>query len=137
MKEKAAATGIYGVLHFLVDFCCAFFIFRMMQEAPALYLYFFIYNFCAFALQMPVGLLADRFHKNSLTAISGCILTAVVPLFYGVLQGETAVFAMDISAVVLIGLGNCLFHVGGGIEILRIGKDKLWPLGIFVSPGAA
>lgn len=137
MKEKAAATGIYGVLHFLVDFCCAFFIFRMMQEAQDLYLYFFIYNFCAFALQMPVGLLADRFHKNALTAISGCILTAVVPLFYGVLQGEAAVPATDVGAVVLTGLGNCLFHVGGGIEILRIGKDKLWPLGIFVSPGAA
>lgn len=137
MKEKVRAAEIYGVLHFLVDFCCAFFIFRMMREAKELYLYFLIYNFCAFALQMPAGLLADRVRNNAWTAIAGCVLTAVAPLSYAVLFKGMAAFATDISAVALTGFGNCLFHIGGGIEILRVGEDRLWPLGIFVSPGAA
>lgn len=137
MKEKVRAAEIYGVLHFLVDFCCAFFIFRMMREAQGLYLYFLIYNFCAFALQMPAGLLADRIRNNAWTAIAGCVLTVLAPLSYAVFFKGMASFALDISAVALTGLGNCLFHIGGGIEILRVGEDRLWPLGMFVSPGAA
>lgn len=139
MREKAAAAGIYGLLHFLVDFCCAFFIFRMMRDTGELYLYFFIYNFCAFALQMPAGLLADKCSENAWTAMLGCFLTAAAPFLYTVLSYGKGDMSLPfcISAIVLTGLGNCLFHVGGGIEILKTGRDKLWPLGIFVSPGAA
>ncbi|MGN0388751.1 MAG: hypothetical protein ACI4ER_08025 [Suilimivivens sp.] len=135
MNGQRAVTVIYGILHFFVDFCCAFFLLGMLSESENLYLYFLIYNFCAFALQMPFGLLADRWKRNNLVAASGCLLTAMIPLIYGV-TGMRHGFGAEMSAVVLTGLGNCLFHVGGGIEILEKGRDKLTPLGIFVSPGA-
>ena len=135
MNGQRAVTVIYGTLHFFVDFCCAFFLLGMLSESENLYFYFWIYNFCAFALQMPFGLLADRWKRNNLVAAAGCLLTATIPLIYG-LTGMRHGFGAEMGAVVLTGLGNCLFHVGGGIEILEKGKGKLSPLGIFVSPGA-
>ena len=38
-------------------------------------------------------------------------------------------------AAVVAGLGNGMFHVGGGLEVLN-GSPKAAPLGVFVSPGA-
>ncbi len=141
MKEKGIVTGIYGTLHFLVDFCCAFFIFRAFGRSENLYFIFLIYNFCAFALQMPAGLLADKWNRNCQVAAAGGFLTAVPGLLYfcysGIFAGSAMAACVEMLSVVLTGIGNCLFHVGGGIEILNAGKDRLWPLGIFVSPGAA
>ena len=79
MNGQRAVTVIYGTLHFFVDFCCAFFLLGMLLESENLYYYFLIYNFCAFALQMPFGLLADRWKRNNLVAAAGCLMTATIP----------------------------------------------------------
>ena len=130
MRERLISTGIYGTLHFLVDFGCAFLIFRVFSDSGELYPYFLLYNFCAFALQMPVGLLADRKNRNAPLAVAGCLLTALAFVICTGAEGETV-------TVILAGVGNCLFHVGGGIEIINRSGRHLWPLGIFISPGAA
>ncbi len=129
-------VGIYAVLHFLVDFCCALFMYRLATITEYFYIYFLIYNFCAFALQMPVGLLADKWNYNSIVAGAGCFLTGITALAATFLLAESNVMWMYPVAVILAGIGNCLFHVGGGIEILNESGKKLSPLGIFVSPGA-
>lgn len=117
---------VYSVSHFLVDFACAFLMFRYMSSVPEAALCVLLYNFCAFALQMPLGLIADKVNKNYLFAISGCILVASAFLFV----------PYAVPAVLIIGVGNALFHLGGGIDVLNISKKKLSALGIFVSPGA-
>lgn len=142
MKDKQttnqlSTTVIYAGLHFLVDFCCAFFIFNFLGNTTHFYGYLFVYNFCAFALQMPVGLLADKVNRNVLLAAIGCVLTGttfLLPILSG--AGWSWNIFVQVIAVVLAGLGNCFFHIGGGIEILNLGGEKLTPLGIFVSPGA-
>jgi len=76
-------------------------------------------------MQMPFGLLADRFDRNGIVAASGCVLVAIAyPLPAPVLAAVTA------------GIGNALFHVGGGIDVLNRSQSKAWALGIYVSPGA-
>jgi FSR family fosmidomycin resistance protein-like MFS transporter len=117
---------VYIVAHFVVDFACAFLMFRILQGTQDWYIGLLIYNFCAFALQMPIGLLADRLNHNAICAAMGCGLVALAfPLG-----------AMTITAAILAGVGNGMFHIGGGIEILNAGKEKPVLLGIFVSPGA-
>ena len=139
MKEQdmtGQKIGIYSVLHFTIDFGCALFMFRLATVTEYFYIHFLIYNFCAFALQMPVGLLADKWNYNSIVAGAGCVLTggtAFVSMM--LINGSIGAWIYPI-AVVLVGTGNCLFHVGGGIEVLNEGGSKLSPLGIFVSPGA-
>lgn len=128
-------TTLYSVMHFLEDGLCAYAMFSaflLKKDAAQAVLF---YNFCAFALQAPFGALMDCFsagsdkklftedERNGLCALFGVILT-----FAGVFTGP-----------VLLGIGNALFHVGGGIgtirEDFRTGKGGRL-LGIFVAPGA-
>lgn len=120
------ASFFYSVLHFLVDFACAHSMFRWAAEGlmpDAL-----IYNFCAFALQMPLGALldsyADRWKKlPGITAVVGVMLTAIGCFTHPA----------------ILGLGNAAFHVGGGVDVIREDQGRGWKgraLGIFVAPGA-
>lgn len=125
MVHKRMLTA-YSLAHAVVDFSCAFLVYRTMLEAPDLGLCLLLYNFCAFALQMPFGLLADSWNKNSLTAAVGCVLVALA--YLPVLPA--------VAASVAAGVGNGLFHVGGGLDVLNDSREKASALGIFVSPGA-
>ena len=126
MGKRLGLVFTYTVGHFVVDFACAFLMFRLLFDTEQWYLSLLLYNFCAFALQMPLGLIADRWNRNAVCATIGCGLIA---LSYG-LSG------MVVLTAVVAGIGNGLFHVGGGIDVLNISKDKPTLLGIFVSPGA-
>ena len=55
---KALIVGAIG--HFLVDFACAAFLLRHNGETIWWTELLILYNFCAFALQMPMGILVDR-----------------------------------------------------------------------------
>ena len=117
---------IYSVTHFLVDFACAFLMFRSISHSQNWYLCILIYNFCAFALQMPIGIIADIANRNFLFAGIGCIMICVG---YGVV-------GVPLAATTIIGVGNGMFHIGGGVDVLNISQKKSGALGVFVSPGA-
>jgi FSR family fosmidomycin resistance protein-like MFS transporter len=119
-------VAVYSVAHFLVDFACAFLIFRMIIGTTEVAFCILLYNFCAFAMQMPLGLLADRLNRNALCAGIGCLLIATA----------FCVGPIPVSVVILLGLGNALFHLGGGIDVLNVSERRSGPLGVFVSPGA-
>lgn len=112
--------------HFLVDFACAFLLFRTLRGEAAWGELLLVYNFCAFAVQMPLGLLADRWDRDGLVAAVGALL---VMLSYGLT-------ALPWAAVTAVGLGNAAFHVGGGLETLSLSGERAGPLGLFVAPGA-
>ena len=118
--------ALYAAAHFWVDFSCALLIFGSLAGDPAFPLCALLYNFCAFALQMPFGLLADRLDRNGLLAASGCVLAAAAYL----LPRPEALAAAA-------GVGNALFHLGGGVDVLNGGGRRAAALGVFVAPGAA
>lgn len=125
MKNKGMIVP-YSLAHFLVDFACANFMFRYGYSLELWYILVILYNFCAFALQMPFGLIVDKWNKNALCAAFGCILVAGAYLFSPI----------TLPATVILGMGNALFHVGGGTDVLNSSTKKASMLGIFVSPGA-
>lgn len=120
------AAFIYSVLHMLVDGVCAFAMFGQYVSDKNGYWNILIYNFCAFALQMPLGLILDgRGKKNTpfWFAATGCVM----------------VLAGMVTGPVVLGIGNALFHVGGGVGTIREDFRNNWKgqaLGIFVAPGA-
>lgn len=130
LKNKHAyMVSAYSATHFVVDFACAFLIFSSILGAPNDYLSYLcilVYNFCAFAMQMPLGIIADKLNRNYLFAILGCVL---VGLAYGLVE-------IPLAAVAVVGIGNAMFHIGGGIDVLNISEKKLSALGVFVAPGA-
>ena len=126
MLNRWQMITVYSAAHFVVDFSCAFLMFRTISQSPDWYICLLVYNFCAFAMQMPIGIIADKLNRNHLVACAGCLLVASG---YGLTS-------LPLAATIAIGLGNGMFHIGGGIDILNISGKKCSALGIFVSPGA-
>lgn len=120
-------TAVYSGLHFLVDFLCAWAMFGRFLAGGG-YRQILIYNFCAFALQMPIGALLDlvcarRKNMPRVWAAAGVLVTAL-----GVWTHPA-----------VLGIGNALFHVGGGVGTIHEDQDKGlqgMALGVFVAPGA-
>jgi len=125
--------AVYSLLHFFVDGVCAFAMAARFIPREGGYLAILLYNFCAFALQMPFGaaldLLVQRQQgKKPVTAPFLCSLTGILLTTCGALLSP-----------ILLGIGNALFHVGGGVAVIREdarNEKNGAHLGIFVAPGA-
>lgn len=116
-------TGLYAFAHFTVDLGCAFAMFSACSRSASGFL---LYNFFAFAMQMPLGLLADVLRRNRWFAVIGALLVAVM----------CCIPSFGLVGAAVLGLGNGLFHIGGGLDVLNLSGDRAAPLGVFVSPGA-
>ena len=77
-------------------------------------------------MQLPIGILADKINMNAVCSAIGCILVAIAFEFanYGIISCLIAV------------IGNAMFYVGGGIDVLNISNKKATLSRIFVSTGA-
>ena len=126
MNGERLRLACYSLGHFWVDFSCALLMFSCLWGRPEWGVCVLLYNFCAFAMQMPIGLAADRLDRNSAVAAVGCVLVAL-----GWCLGS-----VPLLAALTAGMGNGCFHVGGGVDVLNTSQTKSAALGIFVSPGA-
>ena len=123
--SRNGKTMILSASHAAVDFCCALLFFGTLKTGDLL-VGTVLYNACAFLFQLPLGVVADRLDRNLLFAAVGCALVAA----------GSFLSAVPVAAMIVAGLGNGAFHVGGGIEVLNGSGEKAGPLGVFVSPGA-
>ncbi|MBD5474340.1 MAG: MFS transporter [Lachnospiraceae bacterium] len=125
-------TIIYSFSHFLVDGICALAMFGKFIPRENGYFLILIYNFCAFALQMPLGVILDfLIEKDRLAKINFSFLSAML--------GIIITFAGVFTHPAILGIGNALFHAGGGVETIledRFENRQGKKLGIFVAPGA-
>lgn len=122
--------SVYGITHAIVDATCAGIVFSNLQSHLSELDYFLfliiLYNILAFGLQAPFGAVVDKIQKPVPTAILGCILTAAGAIL----------FKSPFIAVIFAGVGNALFHIGGGIVSLNMNNGKASIPGIYVAPGA-
>lgn len=121
---------IYSTAHGLIDLSCAVLLFGYIMASQTntsdFVFLIILYNVLAFALQAPLGLLSDKFRLQLMFSILGCIFVAISLLL----------FKLTIIAVCIAGVGNALFHIGGGIFSLRFRPGSAVIPGIFVAPGA-
>jgi MFS transporter, FSR family, fosmidomycin resistance protein len=144
---------VYSAAHALVDAACAATLFAIValgrEDPQDLFNLILIYNVIAFSTQPLFGLLVDARRRpqaalrqvalgspgdTSLRDKSPAAQAAVV----GILLVAAATLSMPIPllAAVLAGLGNALFHVGGGVVSLNLAPGKAALPGIYVAPGA-
>ena len=115
---------VNAVAHFCVDGLCASVLFGCLPESAMSLV--IVYNVLAFTTQCLVGLIADRLKEQrwaELLSIVSVALGWFIPV-------------APLIRVILIGLGNSLFHVTGGVMTLKRSRGKALDLGIFVAPGA-
>jgi FSR family fosmidomycin resistance protein-like MFS transporter len=133
-KSAWGVVGTYAATHALVDAACAVLLWTAYGDgrlsASAAWSAFFAYNLLAFAVQPLIGLALDGLRLGRGAAAGGALLTAAA-LPVALVPG--AIWA----AVVIAGLGNAVFHVGGGVVSLRAAPGRAAPVGVFVAPGAA
>lgn len=127
-------TFLYTVLHFLVDGICALSMFGRFSGGDSVYRDLLLYNFCAFALQMPFGVILDSCLSKTKSDQSRNL-----PPYLCAVTGVALTIAGAFLHPVLAGIGNALFHTGGGVGVIRENfarKRRGADLGIFVAPGA-
>lgn len=136
LMNKYKVTTIYSILHFFVDGICALAMFGWFVSQKNSHWYFLAYNFCAFALQMPFGAFLDMLIMNYKGKKKNVYLQfPYIVAFLGI--GLTVLGA--IIHPIVLGIGNALFHVGGGVGVIYEDHAHHWKgkaLGIFVAPGA-
>ena len=144
---------LLALLHALVDAACAAKLYSSTGRLTVLEIssWFLLYNLLAFSTQAIAGGILDAvFHrrlrfsgesclsvKNSYLKFAGVnpyLISAVSGAFL-VALGAAASFPLPVG-ICLIGLGNSLFHTGGGAFVLSASKGKAAGIGIFVGPGS-
>ena len=130
MKKDLFIVGTYSVLHFIIDMMCAIVMMALVSPlvsgTSSYIIAFILYNMFAFAFQLPFGIIADKLNKNAIVSAVGCIFVAMA----------FVVSKVPLLMCILAGIGNALFHVGGGVDVLNIANKKASKPGIYVSTGA-
>ena len=123
-KGEKRLVAAYSAAHFAVDLCCAMLVLPAARAASDKAMALLIYNFCAFAMQLPIGVLADRYGGGRYFSAAGCLMVALGGLL-----------PSPMLTAVVCGLGNAAFHIGGGADVMAVTEGAKY-LGIYVSPGA-
>ncbi|MCR5450459.1 MAG: hypothetical protein K6F23_13825 [Solobacterium sp.] len=127
-KEALQRISIYSLCHCGIDFLCAFSLYHSFGTSPEVFL---LYNYCAFALQMPIGILIDYQTRK----MGKMFQLAMVSMIAGIVLAVAGSFLSPIIS----GTGNALFHAGGGVLTIHeddLSRMKGRGLGVFVAPGA-
>ena len=140
LPKKEVTTFAYALCHFVVDFACVSSMLcavsRVLGESGQDSLEFvalsiLLYDVVAFTLQLPVGIVLDKLDKNSYAALLSYALVGA-----GVLISLLPVAFLEWLAVLLLAVGNALFHSAGGLIVLNISQKHAGPSGIFIATGA-
>jgi len=125
MSKIATYLLVYGFAHALVDASCIILLLGGIDVKGDLLTYILIYNLLAFGLQLPFGWILDRIQQPVLSAALGCAILSIALML----------FIHPLAAIILAGIGNALFHVGGGTVSLNLRPGKAALPGVFVAPG--
>jgi MFS transporter, FSR family, fosmidomycin resistance protein len=121
---------LYATVHALVDAMCAAVVVgisaRYSLGTDALLGLIFLYCALAFGLQPIFGLVVDALNAPRPAAVLGCLISAIALLL---LPWPTV-------AIIVAGVGNATFHVGGGAVSLRLTPQQATSPGVFVALGA-
>ena len=134
-----------SVSHFFIDFLCAWLITHQLIENGPWFFLLFLYNFLAFAAQLPLGILLDALSTRRMTDRAGAVGSLLYENYRLITAGTGCLFCGaallpgigHLPLVLLCGAGNAMFHVGTGSDLLERSEGKAWPSGLFVSTGAA
>ena len=140
LPKKEVTTFAYALCHFVVDFACVSTMLcavsRVLGESgqgsmEVVALSILLYDIVAFTLQLPIGIALDQLDKNSYAALLSYALVGA-----GVILSLVPITLLEWPAILLLAIGNALFHSAGGLSVLNISQKHAGPSGIFIATGA-
>ena len=138
--KKEVTTFAFALCHFVVDFACVSTMLcavsRVLGESgqgsmEVVALSILLYDIVAFTLQLPIGIALDQLDKNSYAALLSYALVGA-----GVVLSLVPIALLEWPAILLLAIGNALFHSAGGLSVLNISQKHAGPSGIFIATGA-
>ena len=128
--SKEIKTGyLYFYVHFIVEVVCFFYLTRVLNDSPLVWLIPFVYDGLAFVPQSMIGYLSDKYPKINMGLI-GVILLVISYLIYGLTNLPIFV------SLIILSLGNAFLHISGAEDTLKSSDGKLSPAAIFVAGGS-
>lgn len=140
LPKKEVTTFAFALCHFVVDFACVSTMLcavsRVLGESgqgsmEVVALSILLYDIVAFTLQLPIGIALDQLDKNSYAA-----LLSYASVGAGVVLSLVPIALLEWPAILLLAIGNALFHSAGGLSVLNISQKHAGPSGIFIATGA-
>lgn len=140
LPKKEVTTFAFALCHFVVDFACVSSMLcavsRVLGESgqgsmEVVALSILLYDIVAFTLQLPIGIALDQLDKNSYAALLSYALVGA-----GVVLSLVPIALLEWPAILLLAIGNALFHSAGGLSVLNISQKHAGPSGIFIATGA-
>ena len=140
LPKKEVTTFAFALCHFVVDFACVSTMLcavsRVLGESgqgsmEVVALSILLYDIVAFTLQLPIGIALDQLDKNSHAALLSYALVGA-----GVILSLVPIALLEWPAILLLAIGNALFHSAGGLSVLNISQKHAGPSGIFIATGA-
>ena len=140
LPKKEVTTFAYALCHFVVDFACVSSMLcavsRVLGDSDqgsmeVVALSILLYDIVAFTLQLPIGIALDQLDKNSYAA-----LLSYASVGAGVVLSLVPIALLEWPAILLLAIGNALFHSAGGLSVLNISQKHAGPSGIFIATGA-
>lgn len=140
LPKKEVTTFAYALCHFVVDFACVSSMLcavsRVLGDSgqgsmEVVALSILLYDIVAFTLQLPIGIALDQLDKNSYAALLSYALVGA-----GVVLSLVPIALLEWPAILLLAIGNALFHSAGGLSVLNISQKHAGPSGIFIATGA-
>lgn len=138
MKHPGIMLGISAAMHLLVDGLCVCCLYLMADASSlgGLVGVFLTYNVLAFMTQPFTGLLADKMEQRHWLLLASMSLLAIAVLAASLVVYAGTIRAGVVGVAVLLGLGNSLFHVWGGKQVVVVHGNDMPAMGVFVSTGA-
>lgn len=139
LPKKEVTTFAYALCHFVVDFACVSSMLcavsRVLGDSgqgsmEVVALSILLYDIVAFTLQLPIGIALDQLDKNSYAALLSYALVGA-----GVVLSLVPIALLEWPAILLLAIGNALFHSAGGLSVLNISQKHAGPSGIFIATG--
>ena len=140
LPKKEVTAFAFALCHFVVDFACVSTMLcavsRVLGESgqgsiEVVALSILLYDIVAFTLQLPIGIALDQLDKNSYAALLSYALVGA-----GVILSLVPIALLEWPAILLLAIGNALFHSAGGLSVLNISQKHAGPSGIFIATGA-
>lgn len=124
--RKSATLPIFTIMHPLVDALSA----SVLWIGADGIMSFVAYNFFAFALQLPFGIILDRWPQ----ALKESFVVGMALLVGGGVLALCCIATLPVICVCCI--GNALFHLTAGKVIMDCSEGRSGPVACFISTGA-
>lgn len=134
-------VGISSLLHFLVDGLCVCCLYLLAESHQLTHIVaaFMTYNVLAFLTQPLTGWYVDRVERKHWVLLASILLLTLAVLAAALMTNipswrDSSVCLLVVAS--LLGMGNSLFHVWGGKQVVLKTDNDIRALGVFVSTGA-